>query len=261
MDAPKGTTLNRLLSPILSPEHGAHVVLGASFAIGVIAAGRWNAATTVALVAVAGAHLAQYPAMFMLRKRAFTARHALWAAIYVGVAIGAGSWVVTAAPALMRLVTIVAAVFGLSAWLGAAKHYKSLAQELIVFAALPLAAAWAETATRGYMLRETVGVWVVLAMAFWGAVFAVRIRSRGSGARTAALVYTVALLAATALVVTGTIGGPIAPAHAWLLGPSVLRLAVVLSFGDWWMGLQIRTVGIVESAVAVAMVAVTPLAT
>ena len=173
-------------------------------------------------------------------------------------AVGASAWVVERAPELIRIVALVGIVFGVSAWLGAAKLYKSLAQELIVFAALPLAAAWAETATRGYMVRETVGMWIVLVVAFWGAVFAVRVRSRGPGERRAALAFALVAAVGGALIAADVIG--LSPSHAWLLVPTLIRLAAALVFGEWWMGLSIKAVGLIETAVALAMVATAALA-
>lgn len=242
--------MRRLLTPVLSPEHGAYIVLVASFLVGVIGAGDWTVSTTVALVSIFCGFQAQFPVMQMLR-RGVVGRLLVWAAIYGVLAVAAGLWLVVRTPVLLRIVWVVIVVFAAAIALGAVRQYKSLGQELVVFGGLTLAAPWSETATQGFMSHHALGVWAILTLAFWGAVFAVRIRSRGPDHRITTVVYSlVAIVLAIILATTA-----VTPWRSlWLLGPSFARLGVVLARQSWWQGLNIRHVGFIETGVALLTV-------
>ena len=192
-----------LLIPVLSPEHGAYIVVAVSFLVGVINAGTWNLGTTVALVCAFAGFQAQFPVTQMLR-RGIVWRLLFWAAVYGALAVIAAYWLIARTPALMRIVWAITAVLALTLGLSLARRYKSLEQELIVFAGLALAAPWAQTATNGFMSHDAMALWIVRSLAFWGSVFAVRIRSRGLAWRTPTAIYA---LGAFALAVILAIEG------------------------------------------------------
>jgi hypothetical protein len=242
----------RLITPVYSPEHGAYVVVLASFLVGAIAAGGWTAQTTFALIAALAAHQAQFPVMQMLRKHRIVARLALWGSLYAVLAAISAWKVLVVTPEVMRLVWVAGSVFVIAVLLSVLGFYKTLSQELIVFAGLCLAAPWAEVATRGYMVRETLGVWVVLVVAFQGAVFAVHLRSRGRTARRGAGAY----LVIGALVCWAITSVGIADIiYLWIVVPSLIRLLSIMVRPDEWEHLRIRVVGYIETGVALATVA------
>jgi len=245
--------MKNIATPVFSPEHGAYVVLVASLLIGVVAVGDWSGVTTLAAIAALAAHQAQFPFMQLLRRRRIDARLATWGVVYAAVAAVAAYRVVSAVPPLARIVWVAAGVFGVALALSVLGRYKSLAQELVVFAGLCLTSPWAEAATRGYMVRETLGRWLLLVAAFWTAVLAVRVRSRGVGARGTSVAYgAIAVAGAWALAQAGLV----AINEMWLLAPSLARTVFVAAVPGAWAGLRVRTIGVVETFVAVGTLAV-----
>ena len=241
----------RVFTPVVSPEYGAHVVVATSFGVGVAVANTWNMGTAFALLSLVGVYIGHYPLLLMLRARRITARWTLWSAIYGAVALAGIIPLVTSLPLMQRLIIVAVPIFAASMLLGMGRHYRSLTHELIVFAGLSLAAPWALIPTRQFFSPDAIGLWFVVMLAFWSAVFAVRVRSRGLPARLTMTLYLVcASLAAWGLVASGLIPAE----YLWILAAPALRMIAVFVAPEWWTDLPITWTGIVESSVAVGMV-------
>ncbi|GIK41759.1 MAG: hypothetical protein BroJett011_55920 [Chloroflexota bacterium] len=172
------------LKPPLPKEHGSWAMLIVPLLLGLVIAPVWHGQALLLLLAALGFFLVRYPLAVLVktRKRA-TADKALlwrWTAIYGGLTILSGGWLVFVQGlwwlALMGLFGGSLLLFHL--WLVSRRQELSLLGELAGIVGLALGAPMAYYAASGQLDRVAAILWLVNALYFGGTVFYIKLKVR-----------------------------------------------------------------------------------
>ena len=128
-------------SPTLSPEHGVYIVLFVSFLTGAAAAQRWTGFTTLALICTFAGFQAEHPLVLQIKqRRSWKPRFLVWGGIYAGIAVGIAAYLFIQTPVLLWVYLGAIAAFLIDVLAVFNKQQKSVANELVTFAGVCLAA-------------------------------------------------------------------------------------------------------------------------
>ncbi|MBE9113955.1 YwiC-like family protein [Nodosilinea sp. LEGE 07298] len=160
----------RWYRPTVSLEHGVYVMLLVSFLTGVVAAQRWTWATSLALLCALCAFQAEHPLVLQVKQRSsWKPRFLLWAGLYGGVAGAIALWLLQHNPAkllLLLLYVAVAIALSIDVALVWRRQQKAIANELITFFAVCLAAPLAYATTAGEMSWRVLALWMMNGLVF-----------------------------------------------------------------------------------------------
>lgn len=234
--------------PIFSPDHGVYVMLIVSFLTGAAAAQTWTILTTVALVCSFAAFQAEYPLVLQIKqRRSWKPRFMFWGVIYAGIAFSLTLYLYLQTPLLLWLYLGAIAVLGVDVIAVFYRQQKSVANELLTFTAVCLAAPFAYIATTGTWTMTVLGLWLLNSLFFSSAIFTVKLRKPKTASLVPALVYH--LLASVVMGGLWYIG--------WLQGLIAITLAIVLlkfvliiGLRQWYQNTTIQNVAIVETFAA-----------
>ncbi|MEA5507684.1 YwiC-like family protein [Halotia wernerae UHCC 0503] len=253
--------------PVISPEHGAYVVLGLSFLVGSAAAQQWTWATTLALVCAACGFQAEHPLMLQIKQRkSWKLRFLVWGGLYGGVTVGAalalywwqgGGWSPLLAiygAAALALVIDAIAVYR--------RGQKSIANELITFAALCLAAPLAYVATTGTLAPMVCGLWALCSLYFSSTIFTLKLRKPSKGEiAEATLGRAIAYHGLAPLLVASLYGLgllPLVPALAF--GVALVKFLGISLGLNWFRTTRIGPVAAIETVTALLFGAIVTVA-
>lgn len=260
--APNASTRSgkRWYQPTVSPEHGVYIMLAVSFLTGAAAAQHWTWTTTLLLLCVYCGFQAEHPFSLQIKQRhRWKPRFLLWAGLYGGIASAIAFWLLWQVPAKGSLLLIYGAVLAallidsVAVW---QRQQRSVANELITFAAVCLATPLAYIATTGILTATAIALWLLNTVFFCGAIFTVKLRK----ARTASVLSGVIFHAiAIALIVT------LWQIH-WLSLPTACAFSVaILKFGlilwqkNWYCTTKIQQVALLETVASGLFLAITAL--
>ena len=153
--------------PILAPEQGVFLVLFGSFLTGAASAQQWNQWTNLALLCAFLTLQLEHPYVVQLKQRKrWKPRFLIWGGIYGVSALSLATFLGFHSPVLLAIDALV--VVGLIADGIAVVHqkHKSIANEMISFATISLAAPLAYGATTGTLCIEVIGMWILNALFF-----------------------------------------------------------------------------------------------
>lgn len=170
--------------PPLPKEHGSWAMLTIPLLLGLMVAPAWHWRVLVLLVAAASFFLVRHPLALLVktRKRASVGKVALqqWAAIYGGLSVLSGAWLVLGQNlwwlAVMGLAGAVLLVFNL--WLVSRRQELSIAGELAGIVGLALGAPMAYYVASGQLDGTAMALWFINALYFGGTVFYVKLKVR-----------------------------------------------------------------------------------
>jgi hypothetical protein len=141
-----------------------------SFLTGVIAAQRWTWATSLALLCALCAFQAEHPLVLQVKQRSsWKPRFLLWAGLYSGVAGAIALWLLQHNPAklpLSLLYVAMAVALSIDVALVWRRQQKAIANELVTFFAVCLAAPLAYAATAGEMSWRVLALWMLTCLVF-----------------------------------------------------------------------------------------------
>lgn len=211
--------------PVISPEHGAYVVLGVSFLVGAAAAQQWTWATTLALVCAFCGLQTEHPLVLQIKQRkSWKLRFLVWGGLYGGLTAGTaaalywwrgGGWsplLGIYGAAALALVIDAIAVFR--------RGQKSIANELITFGAVSLTTPLAYVATTGTLTPTVLGLWALCSLYFCCTIFTVKLRKPHRGEPDSAPIWrAITYHGLATLLVVG------------LYGVGLLPLVPALAFG------------------------------
>lgn len=236
-----------LFSPILSAEHGATISLVVCFLIGVMIAGEWNSQTTLAAMTAFGAFQVQGPLAYLVRRRKIDARRFLWGAIY-GIMGGLGAALLLfTIPDLDRIYIVAAATLAINLVWVYLKDQKSVLNELAIFAALSLALPFAYTATKGVMLQELLGYWLLATAVLSSSIFTVRLRLIGDKALSAVAAYHIIAMSMVFMLVRAEL---LRPEFAYTFLIPIAKVLVILFQMDKYRALKLTTIGFMETGLS-----------
>jgi hypothetical protein len=232
-----------------------------SFVTGAAAAQTWTWTTTLALLCAFSAFQAEHPWMLQIKqRRSIKPRFWVWGGLY---SLVAGSialyllgqqgfgfsdlWVIYLG-AFMAFIVDGVAVFR--------RGQRSVANELITFAAVCLSAPFAYLVTTGILIPEVWGLWALNALFFASAIFTVKLRkSKTHGAGPGAGFHAIATL----LILTLTYCGWLAPLTACAFGVALVKFGIILWRRDWYCTTPIQRVALLETSMALLFLAITAL--
>lgn len=234
--------------PTVSPEHGVYVVLLVSFLTGAAAAQSWTLATTLALIVAFFGFQAEHPLVLQIKqRRSFKPRFLIWGSLYGGTALGIGLWLYLHSPVLLWIYTAAIAalvVDAVSVW---HREQKSVANELITFAAVCLSAPLAYSATTGTTSLTVMGLWALNTLYFGSTVFTLKLRKSKTNKLLPGLIYHA--IAASIIVTLYWLDWlPLIAALAG--GIALLKFGLVVWQQSWYCTAKIQWVGMLETVSA-----------
>lgn len=236
--------------------------------LGLALAPAWHGAALALLLAALGFFLARYPLAVLVktRKRATADKAALrrWAAVYGGLTILAGGWLVLVQGlwwlAPMGLFGGLLLLFHL--WLVAQRQEMSLWGELAGIAGLALGAPMAYYAASGRLDRLAAMLWLINALYFGGTVFYIKLKVRQQPRFPAPeqvsqrLVKAKACLAYQMVALTLLLVLAALQWMPWLTPLSFVPVTLKMIYGAWqWQdkkSLSLVRLGVVEMVHALA---------
>ncbi|MBE9109236.1 YwiC-like family protein [Nodosilinea sp. LEGE 07298] len=247
--------------PIFSPEHGVYVVLLVAFSTGAAAAQAWTWTTTLALLGAFAGFQAEHPWMLQIKQRSsIKPRFWVWGGLYSLVAGGIalyllwhqGWWL---SPLWIIYVGAFAAfcVDGMAVF---RRGQKSVANELITFAAVCLSAPFAYIVTTGTLVPELWGLWALNTLFFSSAIFTVKFRKSKTHSAVPGEVFHAI---ATLLILTLACFGLLTPLTASAFSVALLKFGIILWQRDWYCTTKIQRVALLETSMALLFLVVTAL--
>ncbi|PSB02226.1 YwiC-like family protein [Merismopedia glauca] len=235
--------------PTLSPEHGVYVVLLISLVTGAAAAQQWTWMTTLALICAFCSFQAEHPLVLQIKQRkTWKPRFLLWGGVYGSIALAialALVWVQGIDLIWIYLGAIAALVVDLvSVW---HRQQKSIANELITFAGVCLAAPLAYLATTGAIANPIIGLWLLDTLFFSSTIFTVKLRKKPPISSLNAVIYhLIATLIIIGLYYLGWLS--LVTATAW--GVALLKFSSILVGQNWYRQAPIKYVALLETCSA-----------
>ncbi len=170
--------------PLIPKEHGSWAILIVPLLLGTLIAPTWPGRALILWVAAFGFFLLRYPLALLVktRKRPTADRAYLWrwVAIYAGLTVLSGGWLVLWEKlgwlAIMALGG--GLLLGLHLWLVARRQEMSLSGELAGVAGLALGAPMAYYTASGQLDGTAAALWLVNALYFSGTVFYIKLKVR-----------------------------------------------------------------------------------
>jgi hypothetical protein len=240
--------------PTLAPEHGVYIVLFVSFLTGAAAAQQWTLATTLALICAFAGFQAEHPlALQIKQRRSWKPRFLLWGGIYAGIALGIAVYLYLQAPVLLWLYLGAIAAFLVDMIAVFYRKQKSVANELLTFAAVCIAAPFAYIATNGTWTFSVLGLWLLNTLFFGSAIFTVKLRKAKTASLVPGLIYHA--IASLGIVSLCYCGG-LATFTALAFGVVLLKFGFILWRQEWYQITQIQNVAILETSSALAFLAI-----
>lgn len=241
----------------LPREHGAYVVLGSSWLVGIVRAGSIDPiGVSLLLLTIFGALVAQNPIKLIARGKLPADRAArrgivAVAGILAMLTAGSGLGAAIRHPEILWLLPptiLFAAIYLRLEQMRASMRNRSLA----AFLALTLAAPASRIAAgEGWSVGELAGLWLTAALFFCGAVYCVTIRLAGNTAVRPAIVYH---LAAVAVAMALWWSGILELASILVLALALLKLAWIVLAVDRYRAMPLKQIGIQESIVSIAFI-------
>lgn len=240
--------------PTFSPEHGVLLVLFGSFLTGAALAQQWTSATTLALICAFLALQAEHPFIVQIKQRkSLKPRYFVWGGIYGSTALLLAIYLWFQASALLwlYLLAIIALVADAIAVIQG-KH-KSRVNEIIVFAAICLAAPLAYGATTGSLSMQAMAMWILNTLFFSSAVYTIKLRRKKTAAFKPGIIYhCIATLIVFSLYSLNLLSWVTALSFAVAL----IKLLAVFSFQQWYRQARFHFIAIFETRFALLYIAI-----
>lgn len=248
--------------PTISHEHGVYVVLLVSFITGAAAAQSWTLATTLALVCAFCGFQAEHPLVLQIKQRkSWKPRFLFWGGVYGSIALAIAIYLYLTGtsgriPLLLVYLGAVAA-FLIDVVSVFHREQKSVANELITFAAVCLCAPLAYVVTTGSISTTAIGLWLLNTLFFASAIFTVKLRKSVKGVEIWSGIAYHAL--ATAIIAGLYLIGWLSPFTAIAFGVVLLKFGVILWQKEWYCTCPIQQVAMLETSSAFAFLTIAAL--
>lgn len=243
--------------PTFSPEHGVYVVLLVSFLTGAAAAQHWTFATTLALICAFAGFQAEHPFGLQIKqRRSWKPRFLVWGGLYTSIALGLGAYLALQVPILLWLYLGAIAAFLIDAIAVFYRKQRSIANELLTFAAVCLATPLAYAATLGTLSASVLGLWLLNTLFFGSAIFTVKLRKPKTESVVPGLVYhTIASILILVLRYSGWLGSVTVSAF----GVVLLKFGFIMLRQAWYRVTPIQNVAVFETISALAFLVIVAL--
>ncbi|ARV57970.1 hypothetical protein BZZ01_04335 [Nostocales cyanobacterium HT-58-2] len=243
--------------PTFSPEHGVYVVLLVSFLTGAAATQTWTQMTTLALICAFCGFQAEHPLVLQIKqRRSLKPRFLVWGGLYAVVSLAIALYLALHYPVLLWLYGGASTAFSVDAVSVFWQKQKSVANELITFAAVCLSAPLAYTATTGTISTIAIGLWILNTLFFSSAIFTVKLRKLKISSLIPGLVYhAIATVIIAALYWFGVL--PLITALAF--GVVLLKFGLIVWQVEWYRTAPIQFVAMLETISAFSFLVIAAL--
>lgn len=218
--------------PTFAPEHGALLVLMGSLISGSALAQAWTTDTTLACLCAGCALQAEHPLIVQLKQRSsWKPRYLFWTGIYGGISIAIALYLAWQAPPLMWLYGCGSLALIIDA-IAVLKHQqKSIANELVMFAAICLSTLLTYGATTGSLTPQAWGLWILNTLFYASAIFTIKLRKAKTSDLKPGLIFMgIAVLLTLSLFYSQWL----LPLTALTFSIALLKFAVVIWKRDWY---------------------------
>ena len=233
------------------------MVLIVSFLTGAAAAQTWTGGTTLALVCAFCGFQAEHPFVLQIKqRRSLKPRFLVWGGLYSSVALVSAIYLYLQHSILLWVYLGAIAAFVIDATTVFYRQQKSIANELITFAAVCLSAPFAYAATTGTLSSLVLGLWALNTLFFGIAIFSVKLRKPKTSSLIAGGVYhAIALLMVSGLYSFGVL--PLLTALS--LSIVLLKFGLIVWQRSWYRTAPIQTVALIETLSALGFLIVVAL--
>lgn len=248
-----------LWPPLLPREHGAWMMLLVPLIVGALAGGSLSPYVLLTIAAAFFAYLARHPLVLIARVQGqhqrLPAATPVWLLIYAGIAGLCGLAVVALGGywSLLGIVALAAIPLGVNLYLATRRAEMTLAGELLGIAGLSLGAPATYFVATG-SFGHGFGLWLLSFLYFGGTVFYIKLKVRVQARQDApasrvqrfliaraTVIYHVAVLAASALLVASGLVPLLAP-----LAYVPATCKAVHGAVDWRRPVNVKRLGVIE---------------
>jgi hypothetical protein len=223
-------------------------VLLVSFLTGAAAAQNWTLATSLALVCAFCGFQAEHPLVVQLKqRRSLKPRFLVWGSFYATCSLAIALWLYLSHPVLLWIYLGALAALMVDAISVFHREQKSIANELITFAAVCLSAPLAYAATTGTISAGAIGLWAINTLYFSSTIFTIKLRKPRTSSLVPGMVYHAL---ATVTVVALYWLGWLSPVTALAFGVALLKFGIVASNQQWYRSAKIQFVAMLETGAA-----------
>ena len=192
-DSPQSKNSRKILvwcRPTFAPEQGVLLVLFGSFLTGAALAQQWNQWTNLALLCAFLTLQMEHPYVVQLKQRkSWKPRFLIWGGIYGMSALSLAILLWFHSPILLPIYTLVVVALIADGIAVINQKHKSIANELISFATISLAAPLAYGATTGNLCVEAIGIWVLNTLFFSSAIYTIKLRKKKTHSLKPGMIY------------------------------------------------------------------------
>ncbi len=240
--------------PTFVPEQGVFLVLFGSFLTGAALAQQWNQSTNLALICAFFSLLVEHPYVVQLKqRRSWKPRFFLWGAIYGATALGLATILWFQSPVLLVIYAL--AVVGLIADGIAVLHqkHKSIANEIISFGTICLAAPLAYGATTGNLSAEAIAMWILNTLFFSSAIYTIKLRKKKTQSLKPGIIYH----GLSVLIVLGLYSiNYLSLITALSFAVAIIKFGTVNFVLDWYRQARFQFIAIFETRFALIYIAI-----
>ncbi|ESA37496.1 hypothetical protein N836_02995 [Leptolyngbya sp. Heron Island J] len=239
--------------PTFSPEHGVILVLAGSLLTGASLAQTWTGGTWLAcLVGFLGLQ-AEHPLIVQIKqRRSWKPRYLLWAGLYGGVAIAITTYLTYRHPVLWWICggAVIAMGFDIVAVLN--RRQKTIDTEILMFSAICMATLFVYGTNTDTITLQALGLWLLNSLFFASAVFTIKLRKVKTSSLQGSLVYHCVAIALAEILYSL---GWLSLLTALTLGITLLKLAVIIVFRDWYCNCRFEYIARFETYFALTYTA------
>ena len=241
------------MRPTFSPEHGVILVLFGSFLTGASLAQQWNFSTNLALVCAFFTLQLEHPYIVQLKQRKnWKPRYLIWGGIYGAIAIITAIFLWLQSPPLLWIYLLAIMGFIYNGVAVIYRNHKSIANEIVNFTKICLAAPLAFCATTGHLSIKAMALWILNTLFFSSAVYTIKLRKKKTSSLKPGIIYHG--LAASIVVGLYT-ANCLSLITASCFAVAIIKFGSILSLQKWYRKVKFQFIVIFETRFALLYIA------
>ncbi len=240
--------------PTFVPEQGVFLVLFGSFLTGAALAQQWNQSTNLALICAFSTLLVEHPYVVQLKQRkSWKPRYLLWGGIYGTTALSLATVLGFQSPVLILIYALAIVGFIADGIAVLYQKHKSIANEIISFATICLAAPLAYGATTGNLSAEAIAIWILNTLFFSSAIYTIKLRRKKTQSLKPGIIYH----GLSVLIVLGLYSiNYLSFITALSFAVAIIKFGTVNLVLDWYRQARFQFIAIFETRFALVYIAI-----
>ncbi|ACB54051.1 hypothetical protein cce_4703 [Crocosphaera subtropica ATCC 51142] len=254
LNAKKFPKIHHWFRPTLAPEQGVFLVLLGSFLTGAALAQQWNQWTNLALICAFLTLQMEHPYVVQLKQRkSWKPRFLIWGGIYGVSALSLAILLWLHSPVLLAIYSLVVVALVADGIAVVHQKHKSIANELISFATISLAAPLAYGATTGNLSIEAMGIWILNTLFFSSAIYTIKLRKKKTHSLQPGIIYH----GVSALILVGLYSvNCLSLITALSFAVALIKFGIVHCVLDWYRQARFHSIAIFETRFALVYIAI-----